>query len=108
MKERAYQVIAARIGDHAGISGVFGSVTWKRVKDSTVVQWRPLAEDAIGLLRARGVSAEEIEAVVRKNTVTKPGYRTMRTKPAPHLVFEDTIALQLPATTTTEGEEDNS
>lgn len=100
-KEKAYQIIAARIGDAAGIEGTFGKVTWKRTKDSTVVKWQALAEEATKLLLANGFSGEAITSLISQHTTTKPGFRTMRTSPAQHLVFDTgTIDLKLETTTT--------
>lgn len=110
-KERAYQIIAARIGDAAGIEGAFGRVTWKRTKDTTVMKWQALAEDLLGYLRSLGVTEESLAGLLAKHTVTKPGHRTMRTTPAPHLLFDAPIELLLEqpaaALAATNNEEEN-
>lgn len=105
MKEKCYQLIASRIGERAGLAGSFGAVTWKRTRDSVAVQWRPLAEEAVEMLRGIGISGERLDALVKAHTVTKPGHRTMRTKPAAHLVFEDALTLNLPSSTEPTDEE---
>lgn len=109
MKERAYQTIAARIGDAAGIEGAFGRVTWKRTKDTTAVRWSALADDLMGYLRSLGVTEENLAGLLGKHTVTKPGHRTMRTTPAPHLQFTAPIELLLeqPANALATTEEEN-
>lgn len=77
------------IGDAAGLTGSFGSITWKKSKDSESVDWGQVAiiyagviEELTGLLnadsfdRARLEQAQAVyETAVDLYTVTKPGSR---------------------------------
>jgi putative phage-type endonuclease len=64
------------IGDHEGIVGDFGKITWRKAKDREEVDWQGafcgLLETAMPLLE---VQVSEANAIVSASTETKPGVR---------------------------------
>lgn len=91
-------VIKQMIGENAGISGSFGTITWKRTKDGTSVDWEQVAStrgrvvedltDVIDIVASREALTEEelarvgraqsVEAnVVGLFTTVRPGTRRM-------------------------------
>ena len=81
------------IGTHAGISGPFGMVTWKRTKDSSETEWRQVANSYRSLINemapfvevaaARSdslrtpaeIAATDLDAIESIYTSVKPGTR---------------------------------
>lgn len=59
------------IGDHEGIKGEWGIITWKKTKDGEAVDYK-------GLVSSLALSPE----VIAKFTNVKPGYRRFLLKPA--------------------------
>ena len=112
----------ARTADATGLTGSFGKVTFKKTRDGTTTDWERVAGDAIMLaktiLTAREISPAqrqdlfaEVEALVKRHTVPKPGYRRLHAKWAAGLQQEvGSIELKLDLLkksleeTTTEGE----
>ena len=112
----------ARTAEATGLAGSFGTVTFKKTRDGTTTDWERVAGDAIMLaktiLTAREVSQaqrqelfNEVEALVKRHTVPKPGYRRLHAKWAAGLQQEvGSIELKLDLLkksleeTTTEGE----
>ena len=63
----------ARIGDHAGLHGDGWKITWKKNKDSQVIDWKA-AFDTL----AEGVDPSQVGHIIDLNTKTKPGARVFR------------------------------
>jgi predicted phage-related endonuclease len=74
-KRAAKHQLCSIIGDNAGIDGPFGRVTWKLQKTGRVKDQK-LAQAFRNMLELRGVSADELDAVVAENT--SPAYRAFR------------------------------
>lgn len=87
-KEEAANRLKTRIGEHAGITGVAGTVTWKRSKDSTLTDWvlvaaalRQAIEDArTKRLSARFLKALDMDAIEGLFTRTEQGSRRIHFK----------------------------
>lgn len=112
----------ARTADATGLTGSFGRVSFKRTRDGTITDWERVAGDAIMLaktiLTAKEISPaqrhelfDEVEALVKRHTAPKPGYRRLHAKWAAGLQQEvGSIELKLDLLkksleeTTTEGE----
>lgn len=62
--------IQTRMGPAAMLRGPGWRVTWKRSKDSEVINYKPLALDALGLL-----DATTIDELTARHTETRPGTR---------------------------------
>lgn len=59
--------LKAAIGDHEGIEGAWGRITWRNNKDTLTTNWRQVAE-----------ACKPDETVVKAHTITKPGPRVFR------------------------------
>lgn len=73
-EEEAFEsAIKGRMGEFAVLRGKGFSVTWKRTKDTTTVDWKSAAD---GLLRQ--MPETEREAFVGLHTTVRPGFRPFR------------------------------
>lgn len=59
------------IGEHSGLIGEFGRITWKKTKDSNHVDWQAAFHDLAQKTNDAGWAADSIKA----QTTTKPGTR---------------------------------
>ena len=73
-KDELENQLRRAVADKEGIEWSNGKFTWKRSKDSMVVDWQALACE---LLTHHG-SDEEVKRLLAKYTSTKPGHRTIR------------------------------
>ena len=53
------------IGSEMGVSGDFGTITWKKTKDKSVIDWKSVAQEL----------GDPDEKLLEKHTATKPGFR---------------------------------
>lgn len=58
------------IGESDGIMGSFGRLTWKKIKDGEVTDWKAIAETLMG-----DMPKEQLAQLIAEHTTTKPGYR---------------------------------
>lgn len=87
----------ARTGNTTGLTGSFGTVTFKRTRDGEQVDWERVAGDAMTLAKtvliAKEISpkqrqelVDEINALVKRHTSVRPGYRRLHSKWSPSIV----------------------
>jgi len=89
----------ARVQDATGITGAFGTLTFKRTRDGSKIDWERVAGEAMTLARtillAKEISAEQrkelfdaVDGLVARHTSPKPGYRRLHAKWAADLQRE--------------------
>lgn len=78
-EDKLVTAIEMRMGEAAALVGPGWRVTWRRAKDANVVDYKSLANDALGLLQP-----ETIEALMTRHTATRPGVRRFILKEETH------------------------
>lgn len=95
-----------RTAENMGLSGSFGTVTFKKTRDGEKTDWELVAKDAITIASLvlqqlpegdqRSELHASIEGLVKRHTVPKPGYRRLHAKWAKDLQQQaDAIELRL-------------
>lgn len=95
-----------RTGENMGITGSFGTITFKRTRDGETIDWELVANEAITIAKLvlsqlpegdrRSELNAQIDALVKRHTTPRPGYRRLHAKWASGLQqASDAIELRL-------------
>lgn len=73
-KTHAENALKDMIGEHAGITGDFGTITWRKSRDTQHTDWQAVASDLVAQL-AWTPQNGAYQSIVAKHTGPRPGVR---------------------------------